>query len=123
MQRNASDDSGGAIPLLAGGLAVAAVAAAVVAVLLGHASTDLYLGATIAAAGATALFVVHLIRSRAELSAWAAVAPLGVVLGLLGVAASGASCGVACIAVGAPIAGLALSPPSLNLRRLRSAFR
>ena len=123
MQRSASDDSGGAIPLLAGGLAVAAVAAAVVAVLLGHASTDLYLGATIAAAGATALFVIHLIRSRAELSAWAAVAPLGVVLGLLGVAASGASCGVACIAVGAPVAGLALSPPSFNLRRLRSAFR
>ena len=121
MERDASD--GGAIPLLAGGLAVAAVAAAVVAVLLGHASTDLYLGATVAAGVATALFVTHLIRSRAELSAWAAVAPLGVVLGLLGVAASGASCGVACIAVGAPIAGLALSPPSLNLRRLRSAFR
>ena len=123
MQRNVSDGVGGAIPLLAGGLAVASVAAAVVAVLLGHASTDLYLGATIVAAVATALFIAHLIRSRADLSAWTAVAPLGVVLGLLGVAASGASCGVACIAVGAPIAGLALSTPTLNLRRLRSAFR
>ena len=119
MQRNASDGAGGAIPLLAGGLAAAAVAAALVAVLLGYASTDLYLGATIAAAAATALFVLHLIRTRADLSAWTAVAPLGVVLGLLGVAAGGASCGVACIAVGAPIAGLALSPPTLNLRRLR----
>ena len=118
-ERGGDDGAGGAIPLIAGGLAVAAVAAAVVAVLLDHASTDLYLGATIAAAVGTALFIIHLIRSRADLSAWTAVAPLGVVLGLLGVAASGASCGVACIAVGAPIAGLALCPPNLNLRRLR----
>ena len=121
MQRR--ETSASPVPLLAGALAVTSVVAAVVAVLLGHASTDLYLGATIAAAVATALFVTHLIRARADLSAWTAVAPLGVVLGLLGVAASGASCGVACIAVGAPIAGLALSPPTLNLRRLRSAFR
>lgn len=109
--------------LIGAGLAAAAVAAAIAAVLLGAASTDLYLGAAIAAGAGTALFVGQLIRSRAELSAWSAVAPLGVMLGLLGVAASGASCGVACLAVGAPVAGLALYMPELNLRRLRSVFR
>ena len=104
-------------------MAAAAVAAAIVAVLLGAASAELYLGAAIAAGAGTALFVGQLIRSRADLLAWSAVAPLGVALGLLGVAASGASCGVACLAVGAPTAGLALYIPELNLRRLRSAFR
>ena len=109
--------------LIGAGLAAAAVAAAIAAVLLGEASTNLYLGAAIAAGAGTALFVGQLIRSRADLSAWSAVAPLGVALGLLGVAASGASCGVACLAVGAPVAGLALYAPELHLRRLRSVFR
>ena len=109
--------------LIGAGLVVASVAAAIVAVLAGAASTELYLGAALAAGAGTALFAAQLVRSRAELSAWSAVAPLGVVLGLLGVAASGASCGVACLAVGAPVAGLALYAPELNLRRLRSVFR
>ncbi len=121
MQRE--ERGGSAIPLIAGGLAVASVAAAIVAVLLDQASPNLYLGAAIAAAAGTALFVAHLVRSRADLASWSAVAPLGVVLGLLGVAASGASCGVACLAIGAPIAGLALAPPNLNLRRWRSILR
>ena len=90
--------------------------------LVGAASTNLYLGAALAAAVGTALVVVQLLRSRADRSAWSAAAPLGVVLGLLGVAASGASCGVACLAIGAPIAGLSLFAPDLHLRRWRRRF-
>ncbi len=122
MQRNAAPRGTSSIPLLAGVLAGAAVASAVVAVLVGAASTGLYLGAVIAAALATALFVGHLLWSRAGWTAWGAVAPLGVVVGLLGVAASGASCGVACLAIGAPIASVGLFLPDLSLSRLRRAI-
>ena len=122
MQRHAAPRATSSIPLLAGVLAGAAVASAVVAVLVGEASTGLYLGAVIAAALATALFVGHLLWSRAEWSAWGAIAPLGVVVGLLGVAASGASCGVACLAIGAPVASVGLFLPDLSFSRLRRAL-
>ena len=122
MQRHAGPGAASSIPLLAGVLAGAAVASAVVAVLVGEASTGLYLGAVIAAALATALFVGQLLWSRAEWRAWGAVAPLGVVVGLLGVAASGASCGVACLAIGAPVASVGLLVPDLNLSRFRRAL-
>ena len=119
MQRHAAPRAASSIPLLAGVLAGAAVASAVVAVLVGEASTGLYLGAVIAAALATALFVGQLLWSRAEWRAWGAVAPLGIVVGVLGVAASGASCGVACLAIGAPVASVGLLVPDLSLSRLR----
>ena len=122
MQRNAAPSGTSSIPLLAGVFAAAAVASAVVAVLVGAASTGLYLGAVIAATLATALLVGHLLWSRAEWTAWGAVAPLGVVVGLLGVAASGASCGVACLAIGAPIASIGLFLPDLSLSRFRRAL-
>lgn len=108
------------IPLLAFGLAAGAVVAAIAAVLVGAASDTLYLGALIAAASGAALYAAHLLFCRADLASWAAAAPLGVVVGLLGVAASGASCGVACLAIGAPVASIGLIAPDFEiLRRLR----
>ena len=57
-----------------------------------------------------------------------ALAPMAIVVSLLGIAASGASCGVACIAWGTPAAAAAMAFPDLRgwfsqQRRLRRPLR
>ena len=111
------------IPVIAGGLAVAAMAAALVAILAGEATTPLYIGAAIAAGTAFALAIAHLLAKRSGAEAWAALAPLAIITGLLGVAASGANCGVACVAAAGPAAAATLFLPDLAHLRNRAALR
>ena len=111
------------IPYIAGGLAVAAMSAALIAVLAGEATTPLYIGAAIAAGAALLLAAVHLLANRAGIDAWATAAPLAIITALLGVAASGASCGVACIAAAGPAAAVALTLPDLSRTWNRAALR
>jgi len=111
------------IPVIAGGLAVAAMAAVVAAILAGEATIPLYIGAAIAAGAALLLAAGHLLARRAGTEAWAAVAPLAIIAALLGVAASGASCGTACAAAAGPAAATTLLLPDLSRLRNRAALR
>ncbi len=102
-----------ALPVSAAALTIAGMASAFVATLIGEASLDLYIGSATAAGAGLALMLLQLARSRTE-SSRNALLPMGIVVALLGVAASGASCGVACIAWGAPAAALTLAAPDLR---------
>ncbi len=100
--------------LIAGTLTTAGIAAAFVATLIGQESTGLYIiCATIAAAGLL-LMLLHVARRRRDAAPWYALAPMAVVVTLLGIAASGATCGVACIAWGSPVAGALLVVPDIR---------
>ena len=111
---------------LAGTLTAAGIAAAFVATLINQESTGLYIVcATVAAAGLL-LMLLHVARTRRSPAApWFALAPMAIVVSLLGVAASGATCGVACIAWGSPVAAATLAVPDLRgwLGRKRSLKR
>lgn len=111
------------LPFIAGTLAIAAMAAALVAILAGEATTPLYIGVAIAAGTALALAIVHLLAKRSIPEAWTALAPLAIITGLLGVAATGASCGVACVAAAGPAAAATLFLPDLERLRNRTALR
>ena len=111
------------LPFIAGTLAIAAMAVALVAILAGEATTPLYIGAAIAAGTALALAIAHLLAKRSSPEAWTAVAPLAIITGLLGVAATGASCGVACVAAAGPAAAATLFLPVLARLRNRAALR
>ncbi len=111
------------IPLIAGGLAVAAMSAALVAILAGQATTPLYIGATIAAATALFLAATHLLATRPSANAWAAIAPLAIITALLGAAATGASCGPACTAAAGPAAAATLLLPDLSRAWNRATLR
>ena len=111
------------IPVIAGGLAAASMTAVIVAILAGEATTPLYIGAAIAAGAALLLGAAHLLANRAGTEAWTAVAPLAVITALLGVAASGASCGTACAAAAGPAAAATLFLPDLHHLRDRAAQR
>ena len=101
--------------LLAGSLTAAGIAAAFVATLINRDSTGLYIVcATVAAAGLL-LMLLHIARTRRSPAApWFALAPMAIVVALLGIAASGATCGVACIAWGTPAAAATLAVPDLR---------
>ena len=100
--------------LLAATLTTGGIAAAFVATLIGRDSTGLYIiCATIAAAGLL-LMLLHVARRRRDAAPWYALAPMAVVVTLLGIAASGATCGVACIAWGSPVAAATLVIPDIR---------
>ena len=111
------------IPLIAGGLAVAAMAAALVAILAGEATTALYIGAAIGAGAALLLAAAHLLANRGGAEAWSAIAPLAIITGLLGVAASSASCGAACVAAAGPAAAMTLFLPDISRAWNRATLR
>ena len=111
------------IPVIAGGLAVAAMAAVVAAILAGEATIPFYVGAAIAAGAALLLAAAHLLARRAGTEAWGALAPLAIIAALLGVAASGASCGTACAAAAGPAAAATLLLPDLSRLRHRATLR
>ncbi|MCY3569379.1 MAG: hypothetical protein OXH38_12170 [Chloroflexi bacterium] len=100
---------------LAGTLTAAGIAAAFVATLINQDSTGLYIVcATVAAAGLL-LMLLHVARTRRSPAApWFALAPMAIVVALLGIAASGATCGVACIAWGTPAAAATLAAPDIR---------
>ncbi len=99
----------------AASLTAAAIAAAFVATLLNHDSTGLYIICSAIAAAGLLLMLLQLARSRRSPAApWFALAPMAIVVGLLGVAASGATCGVACISWGAPAAAATLAAPEIR---------
>lgn len=103
----------------AAALTVAAIASAFVATLVGQESNALYVGCAVAAGVGLLFMAWHLLRQRqgrsmTNVSAWASLAPMAIVVSLLGIAASGASCGVACIAWGTPAAAAAALLPDLR---------
>ncbi len=101
--------------LLAGTLAVGGVGSAFAATLIGRDSTALYIVCAALAAAGLLLMLPQLARSRPGSAApWYALAPMAIIVALLGVAASGASCGVACIAWGTPAAAAALAAPDVR---------
>ena len=101
-------------------LAAAGMAAAFTATLLDQESLALYSVCAAVAGLGFGLILIHYARRRfidlAQPEGWAVIAPVGIVLGMLGVAASGASCGAACIAWGAPAASVAMFAPEINTR-------
>lgn len=111
------------LPFIAATLAIGAMAAALAAILAGEATTPLYIGAAITAGTALALATAHLLAKRSSPGAWTALAPLAIITGLLGVAATGASCGVACVAAAGPAAAATLFLPDLARLRNRAALR
>lgn len=111
------------LPFITGTLAIAAITAALVAILAGEATTPLYIGAAIAAGTALALATAHLLAKRSSPETWTTLAPLAIITGLLGVAATGASCGVACVAAAGPAAAATLFLPDLARLRNRAALR
>ena len=111
------------LPFIAATLAIGAMAVALAAILAGEATIPLYIGAAIAAGTALALATAHLLAKRSSPEAWAALAPLAIITGLLGVAATGASCGVACVAAAGPAAAATLLLPDLSRLRNRAALR
>ena len=100
--------------LIAATLTVGGIAAAFVATLLNHDSIGLYIICAVVAAAGLALMLLHVARRRNAAAPWYALAPMAIVVGLLGVAASGATCGVACIAWGTPVAAATLAVPDLR---------
>ena len=111
------------IPYIAGALAIAAISAALIAVLAGQATTPLYIATAIAAATALLLAATHLLATRAAPEAWSAAAPLAIITALLSVAATGASCGAACIAAAGPTAAVALTLPDISRTWNRGSVR
>ena len=109
----------------AGSLTVGGIAAAFVATLFNQDSTGLYIVCAVVAAAGLLLMLLHLARTRTSPAApWYALAPMAIVVALLGIAASGATCGVACIAWGTPAAAATLAAPDIRgwltqKRRLR----
>ena len=100
---------------VAGTLTAGGIAAAFVATLIDQESTGLYIICAVVAAAGLLLMLLHLARTRTSPAApWFALAPMAIVVALLGVAASGATCGVACIAWGGPAAALTLAAPDLR---------
>ncbi len=103
--------------MFAAGLTAAGIAAAFVATLFGRESGALYVICAVVAGVGLSLMVVQLARSRVgaeRWQAWSALAPMAIVVSLLGVAASGASCGVACIAWGTPAAAALVAAPDVR---------
>ena len=100
--------------VLAATLTSGGIAAAFVATLIGHDSTGLYIVCAVVAAAGLLLMLLHVARRRQDAAPWYALAPMAIVVGLLGIAASGATCGVACIAWGSPVAAATLALPDLR---------
>ena len=100
--------------LLAGTLTAGGIAAAFVATLINQESTGLYIICAVIAAAGLLLMLLHLARRRQGASPWYALAPMAIVVALLGVAATGATCGVACIAWGGPAAAATLAAPDIR---------
>ena len=110
---------------LAGTLGAGGIAAAFVATLIGRDSTGLYIVCAVIAAAGLLLMLLHVARSRRDAAPWYALAPMAIVVALLGVAASGATCGVACIAWATPAAAATLAAPDIRgwLKRKRPISR
>ena len=110
---------------LAATMTTAGIAAAFVATLIGHESLSLYIVCAVVAAAGLLLMLLHIARRRRDSAPWYALAPMAIVVALLGIAASGATCGVACIAWGSPVAAATLAVPDLRgwLGRKRSLKR
>ena len=108
---------------IAATLTTAGIAAAFVATLIGQDSLSLHIVCAVVAAAGFLLMLLHIARRRQDSAPWYALAPMAIVVALLGVAASGATCGVACIAWGSPVAGIMLVVPDIRgwfgNRRLR----
>ncbi len=101
--------------LIAGSLTVGGIAAAFAATLINQDSVGLYVICAVVAAAGLALMLLHVARSRGQASTpWYALTPMAIVVALLGIAASGATCGVACIAWGTPAAAATLAAPDLR---------
>lgn len=100
--------------LLSATLTTAGIAAAFVATLIGHESLSLYFVCAVVAAAGLSLMLLHVARRRRDSAPWYALAPMAIVVALLGIAASGATCGVACIAWGSPVAGVMLVVPDIR---------
>ena len=96
--------------LLSGG----GIAAAFVATLIGQESEALYIGCAAAAGLGLLLMLAHVWRTRAGGLPVTTLAPVAIAAALLGIAASGASCGVACIAWGTPAAAASLVLPDVR---------
>ena len=94
-------------------LTTSGIAAAFVATLIGRDSTSLYIVCAVVAAAGLLLLLLEVARRR-RAAPWIAVAPMSIVVALLGIAASGARCGVACIAWGSPLAAATLFVPDLR---------
>lgn len=99
---------------LAATLTTGGIAAAFVATLLGQDSTGLYIICAVIAAAGLLLMLLHVARRRRDATPWYALAPMAIVVALLGIAASGATCGVACIAWGSPVAAATLVLPDIR---------
>ncbi len=104
---------------IAGSLTVGGIAAAFVATLINQDSTGLYIICAVIAAAGLALMLLHVAKSRggsrgAASAPWYALTPMAIVVALLGIAASGATCGVACIAWGTPAAAATLAAPDIR---------
>lgn len=100
---------------IAGSLTVGGISAAFAATLIGQDSTPLYIVCVSVAGAGLLLMLLHVARQRGDASApWYALAPMAIVVALLGIAASGATCGVACIAWGTPAAAATLAVPDLR---------
>ncbi len=103
--------------LFAGTLTTAGIAAAFVATLINQDSTGLYIICAVIAAAGLLLMLLQVARTRRDAApryAWYALAPMAIVVALLGIAASGATCGVACIAWGTPAAAATLAAPDIR---------
>lgn len=100
--------------LLAGTLTTAGIAAAFVATLINQDSTGLYIICAVIAAAGLLLMLLQVARTRRDAAPWYALAPMAIVVALLGIAASGATCGVACIAWGTPAAAATLAAPDIR---------
>jgi acyl CoA:acetate/3-ketoacid CoA transferase alpha subunit len=99
---------------LAGTLTIGGIAAAFVATLINQDSTGLYIVCAVVAAAGLLLMLLEVARRRRDAAPWYALAPMAIVVALLGVAASGATCGVACIAWGTPAAAATLAAPDIR---------
>ena len=99
---------------IAATLTAGGIAAAFVATLLSYDSTGLYIVCAAIAAAGLLLMLLHIARRRQDAAPWYALAPMAIVVALLGIAASGASCGVACIAWGSPVAAATLVVPDIR---------
>ena len=110
---------------IAGTLTTGGIAAAFVATLINQDSTGLYIICAAIAAAGLLLMLLHIARRRQDAAPWYALAPMAIVVTLLGIAASGATCGVACIAWGTPAAAATLAVPDIRgwLDRKRSLTR
>lgn len=95
-------------------LTTGGIAAAFVATLIGRESLGLYIVCAAVAAAGLLLMLLHIARRRRDAAPWYALAPMAIVVALLGIAASGATCGVACIAWGSPVAAATLVIPDIR---------